>query len=1009
MVQTPDRFLAKPEGVPLFEGQKNFLDFTYFYNQYYDNQRRVLPSVYNETNASTTYALQLRARAREFARIRLFTEHVFNDGHLDITRSDFLYRNFGYLFKIKDPFFFPGKSDEFYRRFVQALASVLFRGTTKGAIAEGLGVFLEGIPYTVTQMYLDLLQKGQEGDKTLKNIFNVMLDLDNALPGADLSFAIQGLHFFLSIMKPSHNFVKVGWNLSDKFNIQGGCTVNFDLIMGETIAEQVKVPLTGGIEIVDITENIVTLADSTILFLTDFTDVLDDNDIQIPFSTLTVGLFVTYEGHASTGRYQYVAPITQMPLDLWYTSLGYPRTPLVEEVDDAFIHRNDFLFYAKKLMTSSGFESQTKATGAICDRLKSSVYTWYYEDFRKCGLPVEKYVDKEDVSATYNATDKTVRVTHVPIVKGVGDYTVADLVDVDVYVNSVLVSISDISVFTGLITLTLAAPINAVIEVSYYYSENVNYTLEENEEGELFNQSADVFGSTTARYGSVLNQGFVPEQKKTRWKTSAFLLKASSLENIPYTLTHNTDTQYGNKFNQARIVKNYEERACKVFAKTAALGLSTEGECLNYPTPPVQLRYDANASIPDPWIILPGSDLLNADGEFLNDTMLLNQVDRMLYYGPYSKKYSFYDIETEECGGDLIPKPFCDDERNSFGTHIGGTDYTDVYTIPPELDVLIFNDPETLENEDIFLDANRTKLEVSVHAFESDAVPAVVEDLVKVNFDTLLEDTYKNIPLNILIENDAVAGGPSTAPIYGFDDQALNDGMDLNQTGDILNEASIVQIGSEPIDLTVTIPPSRVHPIDGIDVVPLALKSNPGDTNYIFLVRERFDEEVVTESITNSVSDEYEFVHEKYSLNNPNFWLNMPMGFLNSNFEELSWSVGYGMSDTVPLATESMDMSIGYADAMPPIDDSAPLIVVILDYMYQAVLNDSRLKLNDDMMVLNDEYVRRLLSTQRFEIGSNAMPQSVSSNVVKLSEYIPSVMPYDYTLQPIDWKKLRAA
>jgi hypothetical protein len=927
---TDARFLTKlNEIISLSDkGKTYYLRFVNETLKYYQSQRIVLPSVYNEENASTEYSIQLRSRARELARIALFMQDVFNDVSADTSRSDFLYRNFGYLLQIEDPFFFPEKSDLFYRKFVEALLLVVLKGTTKDAIAEGIGIFSEGVPFEVSQVYLDQVEKlnsilnksgiiltpdgsvpivdtstgtgsgittlppnttleeyFKQPDKSDTNIFEVKFDIDNRAPGSDLDFIMKGVSNFLTIMKPAHNAVRLAWGLEDRLALQGDCEFIFDLITGEEVAEQIQKDPISGLEITAIDEYIITLEDSTVLIVTDSTVLLDDVGDPEFFSNFSIGDKVTYQSHASEGRYQYVSPLSQIPPALLFTSVGFIRPPLVEEVDDTFILNHEFLLFVKKVKDAQGFDKLSPSTPtAACDVFKNNLYTWHYEDFRKCGALKETQVTLENVSSSYDSGSKSVTVSNYPITKGNGLGELAELADITVFVNSVQVLVESVDSLRGIITLSSPAPIGALIEVSYYYSQNASYGMEHNVEGLVFNQNYDFSSVSSGNFSASLTSPLDTEVRKVKYKTEAFALNASSVFNLAYSLTHNTDQQYNEVFNHARVVKNYEEVSCKVNNINAGLGLTEDGVCLNYPTPPVQLRFSSEAPIPDPWKVLEGSDILNDPEELLNDNMVLNNLLRKAFYGPYDKKYTFINIDKEECGGTRVLYPFCD--TADMNIDVGFSD--EGLIIKPEEDCIHFNIDGDILNEDVFYSVEKTGCIFTVKLFEEDFVDPITDDSpLKVDFGLMFQDVYKGI-LNKMIFNDATTSITSV-PILGFPSTGdlLNDPLyNLNTIGNNLNDESAITVDTEDI-AEILIPPSRVFPGDGDDVVPPELKNSPLDTNYVFCAKETFDESVLFNTHV-MFGDSYMFPTERYVLNNPPYGLNQTPFILNASDDMLA-------------------------------------------------------------------------------------------------------------------------
>ena len=963
MVKVPDRFLTNSKQSPPMEGRGTAygVEFVSQADTYFQNQRRTLPSVWNEANRSTNYAIQLRARARELARHFLSGDQITKDFYVQEVRPEFLYRNFGYLLKLKDPFFFPEKSDAFYRRFVQSLMQVLFKGSTKAAIQEGLSIFLEGIPFNVEQLYLDNIRPGYyTPSKKLKNKFAVNLDLDNIALGSDLNFATKGLEFFLEIAKPAHNAYIIQWKLSDRWDTNAVCTPVFDLLMGDKLATLLKKDSGSSLTISNKVENKVYLSDMSVLFLRDTTELLDENDDPLVYGDFNIGDPVSFEYNLSTGRIQYHTPFILLPPDLLTSSLGYIHEPFLDELSEAFRRRSDFLLFAKKVK-SHGFDAQVKQPTAVCERIKSNLFSWHYDDFRHCGLPTEVSKLDTDAYSTYDALNKTVKTKYSPVVVGDGSFDLATVDDVIVNVNSVQVNVIDINPLTGLISLENAVPANADVEIIYTISKYVAYALQESTDGSYLNHFYNKNLNGYNNYGSVLNQDYIDEGKKTLWKTSAFDARYSSLENYAPSLLLNDKSQYHGKFNQSKVTRNYEYKECRISQINTPLGLNLDGVVLNYPTPPVPLRFDIKAPATSNYILLPNSSILNDLDKILNGNMILNDVLLELISTSFSNRYSFYEVEQTDVGGFIVPDPFCE---TTFRAVLSGLDYSDVYDAPEEIDTIYMN-TLGLENESNFYTGANSFLKTTVISnLEDTPDPVEDEGIQSLSINANFNDIYKNVPLNIIIENDAESdwvGGNPTNPVFGQDpdSEVLSNPNELLNDSFILNNADTIQIGVEDAGRDILIPPSRVFPIDGLDVVPPELKSDPSDTNYIFYEKRTFEEELSL-NISTGIFDEYLYVHERV-LNAPQAGLNDPPTILNPSFDNL-FRVSTKLSDVISGKSQpNVHFGLG---------GDGPVLVTVTDYFYQFTLNDSRLTLNDEDYILNDTESHRIISTLNLTLAA---------------------------------------
>lgn len=886
------RFLTQiKENIELATGKGYYQRLTNQHFKHYFNQRNLLSSVYNEQNQSTNYAIQLRARAYELARFRLLLEEVMKDQYVPEARSEFLYKNFGSYLQIEHPYFFEDESDEFYRDFIIALMAVVLRGSKKSAIIDGLRIFTRGLPFDVTEIYLDCRERKfqklrMDGfelnpnpltkieslvacDKSDTNIFLVRFDMDARPPGSKLNYIVQGVEYFLDILKPAHTAYIIKWAFGDEFNIRSNCKPKYDLIMGETIPSEIRRD-NDGTKIVLIEDFLITLEDGTILCVVDNTRIIGFNDTEILLSSLQVGDKIAYEGIESPGRFQYARPLQELPPDFIFTSKGYIRSPFVNELSQTIISSNVFQMFVLK-QEQEGMPVLEQTSG-VCDTLKTRIFTWFYDDFRKCGAYRENY--KENEAVQISPITQTIQLSNYPLTDGSGGLATA--ADIVVTVNGNLVQAVDVKPLIGVVELDNSVGVGDDIQVSYHWSVNAVYPLIHNMEGSVYNKAA-----IPGNYTITSNDAASHEPRKINWKLEGFSLMTSSLLNSTFSLLHHHLDPYRHRHNDAHVVKNYTDKACRVFNKTARLGLSTEGECLNYPTPPVQLRFSAEARLPDPWKLVKPSDVLNENEEVLNDfDFILNNVFRQLDYSIYGKRYAFTDIEKSECGGERTLYPFCEDVK----TTIGFSD--EKKFIFPEIDFIRHADDETLLNQNPHFGIEYTGVIFKVREKFEDTVDPVQDSNLKIHFGTLF-DTYKNPPMYVLIHNDAETeykDGVSHIPVLGFEDgEVLNDpDFVLNQG--LLNNQGPVVVGWEENEKVIAIPPSRVHAGTGEDSVPPEMKDQHGSNDYVYFGKRTFDEELLW-NISYQFDDTYLSPMEKYSLNTFGFILNHRGAVLNSGNE----------------------------------------------------------------------------------------------------------------------------
>lgn len=699
--------------VQVGQGQDYLIQLYRLAYTYFLAQRRTLASIYNEENQSTSYAIHLRARAREMARFRYHLDRISNDASINTVRPELLYQNFGYLLELDTPFFFPNKSDDFYRRFLTALLGVILKGSNREAITEGISIFTEGIPFSVRENYLDSLAEYKRNKKlnslintntnfssefilpdiTDNNKFTVSVNVSDIPLGTDLDFIYQGIRFFLEIMKPSHTAYDFNFSVND-----------------------------------------------------------------------------TYDSSSAVGV------------------------------------------------------------------LKPKVYKWFYDDLRRCGAYREK-----QITQTFTGQPTLLTV----VTDGSGNGVLAQPEDITIYVNNDLVNVEEINPFTGEIVVPGILSTDTV-EVTYYYSVNLSTPLIHNLEGSYYNQ----YGS----YSSVYNGGEQEQIKKCTYKTSAFFLPASSLYNLEYTLIHNGSSIFDGVYNRARILHNYEKKECRINPITSSLGLSTEGVTLNYPTPPIPLRFNAEGNSDFSYELEPAqSDILNSSDDLLNDKMLLNQAFFYKKFNNYGSKYAFYQID-KQCQGTKVLKSFCD---NGFTVKIGFSDFfQDSIVIKNHIDILYHNSNNM--NEACYYGVGYSGVRKRVRQTFEESISISDSTLeFKPDITIRIHDIYKAVK-NVLFYNMAQTEEVPGPPIIGFDENepSLLFNFDLNDVNGILNDAVLTEVGVGPSTTEIEIPPSHVMPGDGIDVLPPELKTNPGDTNYVYFGKESFSENI-TFTLSASFGDTY--------------------------------------------------------------------------------------------------------------------------------------------------------
>ena len=88
--------------------------------------------------------------------------------------------------------------------------------------------------------------------------------------------------------------------------------MNYELVSDEKIPETITLNLSG-LEIVDKVDNVLTLLDSTKLFVLDSTIITDDIGDPVFYSSLNIGDFVSHVSNDSPGRHQYTTPLGSIP------------------------------------------------------------------------------------------------------------------------------------------------------------------------------------------------------------------------------------------------------------------------------------------------------------------------------------------------------------------------------------------------------------------------------------------------------------------------------------------------------------------------------------------------------------------------------------------------------------------------------------------------------------------------------------------------------------------------
>lgn len=611
----------------------------------------LLGSNYQSQILGPNYTLLLNAIALESARIRLTSENILSDNFYKETRSEFLYRNLGYLIHGQDLKFNTPKnfSDKKYREFLLGILSSLLKGSTPESIEEGGKIFLNN-SVKVVELFLQALKNG-EIDLENQFIWRLDVEVNDQFDSSiyKIDEVKKGLTYFAEIIKPAHTLFDVRFIYTENLRIgQDGCQqildVNGYFKAGSILLNPNIISTKKGInddKVIGIIEKI----DKDFIYIGSI-------PIKVPFTTKI------------TDAYGTKLKLKDLRVGLGVEINGILISPLLFQ---------GFPFKQKNNNTE------------ICDSYKLTDTNYFYDDKRKCSEQFKKIYTfvKEKIYNPLVPGNKKFHIKNSPIVKNSLPITLADASsDIIVYVNGFEVEIEKVLPLEGSFILKTAPPNNAIIEVSYsYYPDPViPFTL--NSFGSTFNAwGLDIIDNLTIDYDETisnqniyngpptglrykvyltslddkLDESFCdPQKRKIDWE--GFEKTYSTLFNSRTTFLLNqwesSNPNY-HKLNSSHILSNIGPKGTKIGGLNPDYNDWTPRkdleEDLNYPTPSfnetrMMKGWGDNFNFKD-------QNNLNSKNAKVNESIELNNAEIIIEENPLKNQLAI-QIEENNSGND---------------------------------------------------------------------------------------------------------------------------------------------------------------------------------------------------------------------------------------------------------------------------------------------------------------------------------------------------------------------
>lgn len=185
---------------------------------YIEDIQNNIASNYSRSRSTNFYGHQ-KAISLELARHLEEIDHLNEDRDYETLRAQHLYNKLGYLLLTKP---YSGLSHEDYRRMLQSLISIFFKGSIKSSLEAGVELF------TGSDVNIIEIVFSEGSDISDQFVFTAdILISDNTFIGLDLLALSDNLTHIFNLVKPAHVFIIQRFVWTDQFSFQAGCILQW--------------------------------------------------------------------------------------------------------------------------------------------------------------------------------------------------------------------------------------------------------------------------------------------------------------------------------------------------------------------------------------------------------------------------------------------------------------------------------------------------------------------------------------------------------------------------------------------------------------------------------------------------------------------------------------------------------------------------------------------------------------------------------------------------------------
>jgi hypothetical protein len=186
--------------------------------EYINDIQENIASNYSRSKSTNFYGHQ-KAISLELARHLEEIDHLNEDRDYDTLRPVNLYNKLGYMLETKP---YIGLSHDDYRRMLQSLISIFFKGSLKSSLEEGVELF------TGSDVQIIEIVFSEGSDISQQFVFTADIVLgENRILGLDLLALSDNLKHIFDLVKPAHVFIIQRFVWTEHFEFQAGCTLKW--------------------------------------------------------------------------------------------------------------------------------------------------------------------------------------------------------------------------------------------------------------------------------------------------------------------------------------------------------------------------------------------------------------------------------------------------------------------------------------------------------------------------------------------------------------------------------------------------------------------------------------------------------------------------------------------------------------------------------------------------------------------------------------------------------------